>query len=193
MVIKRIKLLTRFPSTPRWWLCFKRNLYYEQKSYLSYDFLGISSAGLKAATGLFYTLTAIRHAPWRLSRWRNKRESEPDRLLLGLQLALAHNDDFTNLWSWSLRYIHQILLRWSRWWRTCITIKNAYDISVGDLEGRRRLGHSVIVWGGDCNKKFWKELIAYFSLVRYGPHRKRRVQKFRYHCMCIRCRGMVIL
>jgi hypothetical protein len=28
------------------------------------------------------------------------------------------------------------------------------------------------------NKKFWGELIAYFSLIPQGPHRKRRVQQF---------------
>jgi hypothetical protein len=39
------------------------------------------------------------------------------------------------------------------------------------------------------NKKFWEELIAYFPLLRRGPHRKRRVQQFFYCCLCIRCRG----
>jgi hypothetical protein len=28
------------------------------------------------------------------------------------------------------------------------------------------------------NKKFWEELIAYFPMIRYGPHRKRRLQQF---------------
>jgi hypothetical protein len=27
-------------------------------------------------------------------------------------------------------------------------------------------------------KKFWEELIAYFPLIRHGPHRKRRLQQF---------------
>jgi hypothetical protein len=27
------------------------------------------------------------------------------------------------------------------------------------------------------NKKFWEELIAYFPLIRHGPHRKRRLQQ----------------
>jgi hypothetical protein len=40
------------------------------------------------------------------------------------------------------------------------------------------------------NKKFWEELIAY-SLIRHGPHSKRRVQQFFYCCACIRYRGNV--
>jgi hypothetical protein len=28
------------------------------------------------------------------------------------------------------------------------------------------------------SKKFWEELIAYFPLIRHGPHRKRRLQQF---------------
>jgi hypothetical protein len=31
-------------------------------------------------------------------------------------------------------------------------------------------------WGS--NEKFWEELIAYFSLIRHGPHRKRHLQNF---------------
>jgi hypothetical protein len=30
----------------------------------------------------------------------------------------------------------------------------------------------------DSNKKFWKELIAYFPMIRHGPHIKRRLQQF---------------
>jgi hypothetical protein len=29
-------------------------------------------------------------------------------------------------------------------------------------------------------KMFWEEPIAYFPLIRHGPHRKRRVQQFLY-------------
>jgi hypothetical protein len=41
------------------------------------------------------------------------------------------------------------------------------------------------------DKKFWEELIAYFSLIRHGPHRKRRFQKFFCCCLCIRSRSNV--
>jgi hypothetical protein len=34
------------------------------------------------------------------------------------------------------------------------------------------------------NKKFWKELIAYFPLIRYRLHRKWRLQQFFYCCVC---------
>jgi hypothetical protein len=37
-------------------------------------------------------------------------------------------------------------------------------------------------------KKFWEELITYFTFIQ-GPHRKRRVQQFFYCCVCIRCGG----
>jgi hypothetical protein len=30
----------------------------------------------------------------------------------------------------------------------------------------------------DKNKKFLEEEVAYFPVVRYGPHRKRRLQQF---------------
>jgi hypothetical protein len=40
------------------------------------------------------------------------------------------------------------------------------------------------------NKKFWEEIIAYYDLIRHGPHKKRRVQQF-CCCVCIRCRGNV--
>jgi hypothetical protein len=41
------------------------------------------------------------------------------------------------------------------------------------------------------SKKFWEELIAYFSLLRHVQHRKRHVQQSFYWCLCIRCRGNV--
>jgi hypothetical protein len=41
------------------------------------------------------------------------------------------------------------------------------------------------------NKKFREELIAYFSLTRHGPHRKRRVQHFSYCYVCMRCRSSI--
>jgi hypothetical protein len=28
------------------------------------------------------------------------------------------------------------------------------------------------------NKKFWEELIAYFPLIRHGPHRKRKTWRY---------------
>jgi hypothetical protein len=31
---------------------------------------------------------------------------------------------------------------------------------------------------GNMNKKFWEEQIAYFPLIRHGPHRNRRLQQF---------------
>jgi hypothetical protein len=36
-----------------------------------------------------------------------------------------------------------------------------------------------------------EELIAYFPSIRHGPHRKRRIQKSFYCCVCIRCRANV--
>jgi hypothetical protein len=33
--------------------------------------------------------------------------------------------------------------------------------------------------------------MAYFPLIRHGPHRKRRVQHFLYCCVCIRYSGNV--
>jgi hypothetical protein len=39
-------------------------------------------------------------------------------------------------------------------------------------------------------KKFW-ELIGYVPLIKYRPHRKRRVQQFFYFCVCIRWCGEV--
>jgi hypothetical protein len=33
------------------------------------------------------------------------------------------------------------------------------------------------------NNKFWEELIAYFPLIRHGPHRKRSAQQFLYCCV----------
>jgi hypothetical protein len=43
----------------------------------------------------------------------------------------------------------------------------------------------------NINKKFWDELIAYFPLIRHGPHRKQCAQQFLYCCMCSRCRNNV--
>jgi hypothetical protein len=40
-------------------------------------------------------------------------------------------------------------------------------------------------------KKFWKELITYFPLIRHEPHTKRCTKQFFYCCICIRCRGNV--
>jgi hypothetical protein len=31
---------------------------------------------------------------------------------------------------------------------------------------------------GNMNKKFWEEQVAYFPLIRHGPHRTRRLQQF---------------
>lgn len=41
--------------------------------------------------------------------------------------------------------------------------------------------------------KFLVELISYFSFIGHGPHRKRRVQKWFYCCVCIRCYGEAFL
>jgi hypothetical protein len=43
------------------------------------------------------------------------------------------------------------------------------------------------------SKKFWKELITYFPLIRQGPHRKLHVEQFIYCYTCIRCCGNVLL
>jgi hypothetical protein len=43
---------------------------------------------------------------------------------------------------------------------------------------------------GKWAKQDWREQIAYFPLIRPGPHRKRHIQKF-FYCVCIRCRGNV--
>jgi hypothetical protein len=34
-------------------------------------------------------------------------------------------------------------------------------------------------------------VFSLLSLIRHGPHRKRRVQQFFYCCICILCRGNV--
>jgi hypothetical protein len=39
------------------------------------------------------------------------------------------------------------------------------------------------------NNKFWEQLIIYVPLMRRGPHRKLRLQRFFYCCVCIRCPG----
>jgi hypothetical protein len=57
--------------------------------------------------------------------------------------------------------------------------------SVKDMKEGRGSG-TMIRWK---NKKFWEELIAYFPLIRHGPHTKRGVQQFFYCCMC--CSGNV--
>jgi hypothetical protein len=43
----------------------------------------------------------------------------------------------------------------------------------------------------NLTKKFWEELMAYFNLIRHGPHGKRHVQQFFYFCVYIRSRGNV--
>jgi hypothetical protein len=51
---------------------------------------------------------------------------------------------------------------------------------------------TVIISNTLCNNKnsiFREELIAYFHLLRHGPHRKRHV--LRFYCMYISCRGNV--
>jgi hypothetical protein len=42
----------------------------------------------------------------------------------------------------------------------------------------------MILIGTYIKKKFWKELITYFPLIRHSQHRK-RVQQFLYYCVCI--------
>jgi hypothetical protein len=41
------------------------------------------------------------------------------------------------------------------------------------------------------NKKFWEVLIAYFPLLRHGPHIKRRNKQFFHSSVYICCRGNV--
>jgi hypothetical protein len=37
--------------------------------------------------------------------------------------------------------------------------------------------------------KLWEQLLAYFPLLRHGPHRKRQAQQLFYSCLCISCHG----
>jgi hypothetical protein len=53
-----------------------------------------------------------------------------------------------------------------------------------DHFGRRRLDELYY-------KKFWEDVIAYLSLMRHGPYRKRCVQQLFYCWACIHCRGDV--
>jgi hypothetical protein len=41
------------------------------------------------------------------------------------------------------------------------------------------------------DKKFWENLVAYFSFIGHALHRKRRVQQFFDCYVCIRYRGNV--
>jgi hypothetical protein len=41
-------------------------------------------------------------------------------------------------------------------------------------------------------QELWDEPVAYFPLIRHGPHIKPHVQKFFYFCVCIRCSVTVI-
>jgi hypothetical protein len=62
---------------------------------------------------------------------------------------------------------------------------------VGKPERKKPLGRSRSQWEDNVNKKFWEELVAYFSFIRHGSHRKRRAQQFFYCYLCIHCRGNV--
>jgi hypothetical protein len=46
--------------------------------------------------------------------------------------------------------------------------------------------YNVFIASNHNNKNFWEELIAYVSVIRNGPRRKRRVQQL-YFGVCIRC------
>jgi hypothetical protein len=50
-----------------------------------------------------------------------------------------------------------------------------------NLNERYHLGIASVDRKVIMNKHFWKELIAYFPLIRHGLHRKRLVQQFYYH------------
>jgi hypothetical protein len=45
-------------------------------------------------------------------------------------------------------------------------------VSLGSIIRQKKYGVAYL------NKKFWEELIAYFPLIRHGPHRKRPLQQF---------------
>jgi hypothetical protein len=47
-------------------------------------------------------------------------------------------------------------------------------------------GCPTIIPVSQKNKKFWEEVVAYFTLLRHAPHRKRRHQQFFYFCSCNR-------
>jgi hypothetical protein len=48
-----------------------------------------------------------------------------------------------------------------------------------------------IQWVTRNNKKFWEELITYFSLIWPGHHRKWRVQQYFYSWVCICCHNNI--
>jgi hypothetical protein len=65
---------------------------------------------------------------------------------------------------------------------------NSLNISTAETVYEMHVGVLIpvsLIW----NKKFWEEIIAYFPLIRHGPHWKRRVQQFFYCCVCICYRG----
>jgi hypothetical protein len=49
----------------------------------------------------------------------------------------------------------------------------------------KKYKHVFILWGG------MGRINRLLSLIRHGPHWKRRLQQFFYHCVCIRYRGKV--
>jgi hypothetical protein len=65
--------------------------------------------------------------------------------------------------------------------------------NVGKLNNRKRrkMKGGKDKYKNNSNKKFWEDLIAYFPLIRQRQHKKRRVQKFFYLCVCVVCSGKV--
>jgi hypothetical protein len=87
---------------------------------------------------------------------------------------------------------HRQMCWWHQWYGMSLSntnIQQSIDRNVGPSVGRsffsKFLSSKVKI------KKFWEEIIAYFTLIRHGPHRKRRIQTFFYCCMCICCRDNV--
>jgi hypothetical protein len=76
--------------------------------------------------------------------------------------------------------------------RSCSLVPCAYRSRVMDTSSVRDIIQNI--WSIPCfrtnhrtlsprlknNKKFWEQLIAYFTLTRHGPYRKRRLQQFTF-------------
>jgi hypothetical protein len=52
-------------------------------------------------------------------------------------------------------------------------------------------GISLLMHNRRKNKKLVEKRISYFTSIRHGSHRKRRVRQFLYCCMCSHCSGKV--
>jgi hypothetical protein len=67
-----------------------------------------------------------------------------------------------------------------------------YVILVGYPERQRPVGKLKNRWEYNRIQEVLGRTKRLLSLIRHGPHRKRRVQQLFCCCMCIQCRGNVL-